>query len=1099
MSSSSSTNDRNPVEALADDFLRRQRGGERPTLEEYCRRHPELADDIREVFPVLIRMEDLRSDGPGESTGGVADFTATRLERLGDYRILREVGRGGMGVVYEAEQESLGRRVALKVLPDAALSDAKQVLRFQREARAAARLHHTNIVPVFGVGQDEGHYYYVMQFIAGMGLDSVLDELRRLRRGECEASPPERRALSRSAVSAVEVAQAIITGRFELADGVNGAHQPGTTLANTASARLDKPDAVSRKLDDSSVVSLPGASAESLARSDPDRTFFRSVARIGLQVAEALEYANRQGILHRDVKPSNLLLDPKGNVWVADFGLAKASDTEDITHSGDIIGTVRYMAPERFAGKCDARSDVYALGLTLYELLALRPAFASPDRHELIRRVMSEQPERLRGLVPHVPRDLVTIVEKAIAREPIERYPSAAALAEDLQRFLDDKPIKARRVTPVEQAWRWARRNPAVAALSAGLLVALVVGLVGVTWQWRQAAANLTAAESAKRKAQARFGLAMEAVRAFTTGASEDVMLKEKALESLRKKLLGQSRTFYERLRTSLEGETDRASRAALAEALFDAAGLYGEVDAPEKALEAHREALALRAALVRERPEDKAAQRDLGRSHLALARVLLPRYQLDLANAELGRARGVLRPLTREHPEDGGARLLEAECDGLEGERLYRNDRHEDALELLERSKTLYQRLIEDNPAYTLPTTADGPTEYRRGLATVLHVLGWIFFEEARAEECLRNSEKQQDVYEALASGPFATDADRRNLAQAYHQMLAQRSLGPSGIRVKDVLLRDRGVTICRQLVAKNPLSVTDRITLAYGLSQTNPYTDPGACASCTEALSIVRALSPEQRQTHDAVQAESDSEINLSIYDFESGRPDEARRHARQAVAILERWVRGGSDLSRASRRLLGLAWRQLAYFEMALGHDKEALEAARQVSATLEPSLRANPRLRISAGVMISGLLIEAMVALRRGQPNEASQLADRAAALVENLDTLASFSQEPFFLGAAHAFFYAVGRPAGPGRPADPPRLPVHSDRAIALVREAVRMGYRNAGATAMINLLLGGPPEMKPLLMDQVFPFDPFRPEPSPGNADLPADARGPNP
>ena len=180
-----------PRRVLADDFLRRQRGGERPTLEEYCRRHPELADDIREVFPVLIRMEDLRSDGPDDSTGGVAVHPSTRLERLGDYRILREVGRGGMGVVYEAEQESLGRRVALKVLPEAALADAQQVQRFQREARAAARLHHTNIVPVFGVGRDDGHHYYVMQFIPGMGLDAVLEELRRLRRGAGSASAPD--------------------------------------------------------------------------------------------------------------------------------------------------------------------------------------------------------------------------------------------------------------------------------------------------------------------------------------------------------------------------------------------------------------------------------------------------------------------------------------------------------------------------------------------------------------------------------------------------------------------------------------------------------------------------------------------------------------------------------------------------------------------------------------------------------------------------------------------------------------------------------------------------------------------------------------------
>ena len=203
------------------------------------------------------------------------------------------------------------------------------------------------------------------------------------------------------------MAEAILTGRFSLAERADGIAGPGTTVAASTSAPLVRPAPRSPGPAGSSVVSLPGASADSLARPDPDRTFFRSVARIGLQIAEALEYANRQGVLHRDIKPSNLLLDPKGNVWVADFGLAKAADAEDITHSGDIVGTVRYMAPERFAGKCDARSDVYALGLTLYELLALRPAFEATDRHELMRRVMSDVPQSLRGLVPNLPRDLV--------------------------------------------------------------------------------------------------------------------------------------------------------------------------------------------------------------------------------------------------------------------------------------------------------------------------------------------------------------------------------------------------------------------------------------------------------------------------------------------------------------------------------------------------------------------------------------------------------------------------------------------------------------------------------------------------------------------
>src|SRR5271165_4591382 len=216
---STSSDQRNPVEALAEEFLDRKRKGEQPTLREYVERYPELADEIRDLFPALLMMEDL-----GESSGGTTGSLAAdngaavgaRLERLGDYRILREIGRGGMGVVYEAEQESLGRRVALKVLSAGSLPDPKQVRRFEREAKAAARLHHTNIVPVFGVGRQDGHHYFVMQFIAGLGLDVVLDDLRRLRRSKSEASPAAApAAASRIAgLSAAEVARSLITGRF---------------------------------------------------------------------------------------------------------------------------------------------------------------------------------------------------------------------------------------------------------------------------------------------------------------------------------------------------------------------------------------------------------------------------------------------------------------------------------------------------------------------------------------------------------------------------------------------------------------------------------------------------------------------------------------------------------------------------------------------------------------------------------------------------------------------------------------------------------------------------------------------------------------------
>jgi WD40 repeat protein len=201
---------------------------------------------------------------------------------------------------------------------------------------------------------------------------------------------------------------------------------------------------------------------------------------VGVQAAEALDYAHRNGILHRDVKPSNLLLDTQGTVWVTDFGLAKADDNGELTNPGDFVGTLRFMAPERFQGQADPRSDVYSLGITLYEILTLRPAFDNTDKPQLIERVTHEDPPRPRKLDPHIPRDLETIVLKAIAKEPADRYPTAAALAEDLRRFLGDRPIQARRSSTAEQVWRWCRRNRAVATLTATVVLLLLILAVGV-------------------------------------------------------------------------------------------------------------------------------------------------------------------------------------------------------------------------------------------------------------------------------------------------------------------------------------------------------------------------------------------------------------------------------------------------------------------------------------------------------------------------------------------------------------------------------------------------------------------------------------------
>jgi WD40 repeat protein/serine/threonine protein kinase len=495
---------------LAEEFLQRYRRGERPSLKEYTDRHPDLAAEIREVFPAMALMENIaladESLDAGPAARGLAKTTP--LQQLGDFRIIRQVGRGGMGIVYEAEQVSLGRHVALKVLPEKMLLDANRRRRFEREARAAAKLHHTNIVPVFGVGEEGGLPYYVMQFIQGQGLDQVLEELKRLRNvGQVSNLPGEPGQVGNlpNSPAAADVARSLLTGAFPPIE-------PTVDMPPEALEELppeDRPETVGSV--SSSSVALPGQSGDPANPSAKKATYWQSVARIGAQVADALEYAHRQSIVHRDIKPSNLLLDTRGTVWVADFGLAKADDSEDLTHTGDVVGTLRYMPPEAFEDKADQRGDLYALGLTLYELLALRPAFGEKERAKLIKQVTTEEPERLDRVNPAVPRDLVTIVHKAADRDPARRYPTAGDLAADLQRFLADEPIRARRQTPLERYVGWARHNPGIAmlggVLTAVLVLATVVSLLAAGYFNRLRLNEAQAAQGerdARQEAQAR-------------------------------------------------------------------------------------------------------------------------------------------------------------------------------------------------------------------------------------------------------------------------------------------------------------------------------------------------------------------------------------------------------------------------------------------------------------------------------------------------------------------------------------------------------------------------------------------------------------------
>jgi tetratricopeptide (TPR) repeat protein/serine/threonine protein kinase len=416
--------------------------------------HPEHAERLCRLLPALRLMAGLseRSGELSASQAGEPLLTGT----LGDFRLLREAGRGGMAVVYEAEQISLGRRVALKVLPFAATMDPRHLARFHNEARAAACLHHEHIVPVYAVGSERGVHFYAMQFIEGRTLAALVHQLRQQ---AGLAAPP-------AAAVAVEPASP---------EALTTPHVPGMTSPAAGET-----------------AALAGLSTERTGRG---KEFWRTVARLGVQAAEALEHAHERGIVHRDVKPGNLLLDDRGSVWVTDFGLAHLQHGEgSLTLTGDLLGTLRYMSPEQAAGQrggIDHRSDVYSLGATLYELLTLRPAFDGQDRQELLRQVTLEGPAAPRKLDRGIPAELETIVLKALEKNPADRYATAKELADDLRRWLEDQPIQARRPSLRQVAAKWARRHRAAVTAAAVCLVVSLAALAGsLGWVLRDAEAR---------------------------------------------------------------------------------------------------------------------------------------------------------------------------------------------------------------------------------------------------------------------------------------------------------------------------------------------------------------------------------------------------------------------------------------------------------------------------------------------------------------------------------------------------------------------------------------------------------------------------------
>ncbi len=405
---------REPLEVLASEFIDAVRQGRNPEIDAYVARNPELAGEIAELFPLLAAMEGWKAFRTRTSLEHRA-ISILASERFGDFRILREIGRGAMGIVFEAEEISSRLRVAVKVLPFLTTTELRE--RFEREAQTAARLKHPNIVPVSNFGEYDGLCYYVMQLVRGAGLDWLIQQLSG-RRGV--VFPHD--ILAQFAVGG-RISQEEPSEEF----GVEGPPSEKKSAAKSAGSQAgDEEDA---------------SFANGLGRDS-----WLLFAQIGEQIAGALEYAHARGTLHRDIKPANVLLDADGRIWLTDFGLAKETGELIEDTAAHPAGTLRYIAPEQFSGTIDVRSDIYSLGVTLFELLTRTSLFASEDRNSLVSQILQSPIPRVRDRNTWVPRDLDAVVARAMAKDPTHRYQTAKELRTDLVRFLNGQRVHARGV-----------------------------------------------------------------------------------------------------------------------------------------------------------------------------------------------------------------------------------------------------------------------------------------------------------------------------------------------------------------------------------------------------------------------------------------------------------------------------------------------------------------------------------------------------------------------------------------------------------------------------------------------------------------------------
>jgi serine/threonine-protein kinase len=893
------------------------------------------------------------------------------------FRVLRPHARGGLGTVFVALDSELHREVALKQILDAHADDPLSRTRFVMEAEITGGLEHPGVVPVYGLGTDtDGRPYYAMRFIKG---DSLKEAVVRFR---ATGSDPGRHSLE-----------------------------------------------------------------------------FRHLLRRFLDVCNAIDYAHSRGVIHRDLKPANIVLGKHGETLVVDWGLAKAvgradpsvgeqtlapaSSGSSETLPGSAMGTPSYMSPEQARGELDLlgpRSDVYSLGATLYYLLTGKPPFESKDVASILRDVKAGRFLRPSQREPALDRALEAICLKAMSTQPEERYASAVALADDLERWMADEPVVSWREPFSRRARRWVRRNrTAVTALAASVLVALA-GTAAVLAVQTQANAQLRSVntdlgianirismanadlKSANGREKQRFVLAMDAIKLFHGDVSEDLLLKEKQFESLRIKLLKGAAGFYDRLEDLLKSQPDRESRTALGNAYEELATLTGEISDQTAALAVHRKALAVRQTLAAEPAADEGTKLAVARSLTSVGDLQQARGEMPEARASFEEARRLAEEAERRGWDPEQVQVAMGRAQLHLANLLARTEDRSEARTAYLKALVIRQQLVD-----AFPTVLG----YQEALATVYNNFAYLLFEMGDVAGSREAYEKGLVLREKLVES-YSDDTDfQRDAAWSF-------------------------------------------LSLGQLLSYTG---DPSRARSAFDKALTIRQKLADVYPRVSSIQAElARAYLSMGWFLLRSDRPGESLEHFAREEAIWKRLVDANPSVG-DYRSYLANCHLNTALALLRLGRLAEARTRSERAVALYQVLVNDHPASPDYRCGFAESLLRFGQVRQAERDLVGASANWRRAIAQFKSIRTMNG--EFVFCRAACHALLSAVAGMAGSEVSADDREI--EAGQAMALLRRAVAMGYRDPSTyrteTALDSLRLR--PDFQLLMMDLSFPADPF--------------------